>query len=459
MKKYILLVLPLLLALALLGCETPAAQASPAPTEAPATVEAAEVSEITLEETPTAVALTPAPTDTPAPTEVPTDTPVPTEAPTPTPEPLTFTESVDMPLPTEALALAKGRPFSIDGLVQSTAPLTKLRAVVSDQNGKTKLDVQQTFEESENVTECRLLDLTFSRDVTCLSELIRFEKLATGTYTLRLYAETAALPETLLAETTFKVGGSTWLTLQPNNLRGNYSTALAFFGSPERFMFRYRFRSSDSTLITVDGDWRDQYDAEAVVINGKEWRCHIDAVPYFEQAGKYLDNTYIHISGKGLNTGAVRLADLVTFNGSVVRRFVNSGMFVSHHSFGTAVDINAHYPSHRDILENRDKIYHEVHDNLTYNGIVEIDGKQCYDFTYTGTASAGLKRVPEPLMNYLLYELGFYRAGFSWGFYYPHTCDAMHFSLSELSPSYFTDSDYALRKVFTYIEDETPPEN
>ena len=108
------------------------------------------------------------------------------------------------------------------------------------------------------------------------------------------------------------------------------------------------------------------------------------------------------------------------------------------------------------MLSNREKIYHEVHDNLTYNGIVEVKGKQCYDFTYTGSASKGLKGVPEPLMNYLLYELAFYRAGFSWGLYYPHTSDAMHFSLSELSPSYFTEGQYALRKVFTYIEDAEP---
>ena len=69
-----------------------------------------------------------------------------------------------------------------------------------------------------------------------------------------------------------------------------------------------------------------------------------------------------------------------------------------------------------------------------------------------------MKRVPEPLMNYLLYELAFYRAGFSWGLYYPHTCDAMHFSLSELSPSYFEEGPYAMRKVFSYIGDEATQE-
>ena len=64
-----------------------------------------------------------------------------------------------------------------------------------------------------------------------------------------------------------------------------------------------------------------------------------------------------------------------------------------------------------------------------------------------------MKNIPEPLTNYFLYELAFFRAGFSWGVYYPHKSDAMHFTLSELSPELFTDGPYAMRKVFTYIED------
>ena len=34
----------------------------------------------------------------------------------------------------------------------------------------------------------------------------------------------------------------------------------------------------------------------------------------------------------------------------------------------------------------------------------------------------------------------------------------MHFSLSELSPSYFEEGPYAMRKVFTYVEDAAMPE-
>ena len=391
---------------------------------------------------------TPTPSATPEPTPAPTATPVPT----PTPEPITFTASLDMPLPSPGTQIQKGRPFAIDGLIHSEAPLVRVWATVTEKGGGTVIDTEQVFKASQNVTEYALLDRTFSRSIDCLSENIKFQNLEPGSYTLHLGAEDSlgnALP---LAETGFAVTNERWLTLEPNNLRGNYTTALAFFGSPEKFLFRYRTQSG-STHITVDPDWREKYDAEAIGVGGKKWRCHIDAVPYFEQAARYIDNTYIHISGKKLDTGAVRLADLVTFNGTIVRRFTNSNLFVSHHSFGTAVDINAYYPSHRDVLENRAKIYKEVHENLIYNGITTVDGKQCYDFTYTGTAKAGLCKVPEPLMNYLLYELGFFRAGFSWGVYYPHTSDAMHFTLTELSPSLFTDGEYAMRKVFTYLED------
>ena len=458
MKQKLPILIALICILVWTGC-APVSQTPQAIDPTAAAVQpddAAEIVEISLETPIPTTAPTPEPVPTLAPTEVPTETPEPTETPTPSPEPLRFTASEDIPLPSEAYPLAKGCPFAIDGLIESVSPLLSVRALVVDRNGSSKLEAQETFDAGQNITEYRLLDLTFSREVSCLSEQLKFEKLAVGSYTLQLYAESVGTGQTLLASADFKVDGSRWIQLQPNNLRGNYTTALAFFGSPERFLFRFKFRSADSTLITVDPEWRDKYDAEAVCVNGKKWRCHVDAVPYFEKVGQYIDNTYIHISGKGLDTGVVHLPDIIDFDATIVRRFVNSGLFVSHHSFGTAVDINAHYPSHRDVLANREKIYHEVHDNLTYNGIVEIKGTKCYDFTYTGHAASGLKKVPEPLMNYLLYELGFYRAGFSWGFYYPHTCDAMHFSLSELSPSYFTEGPYALRKVFSYIDDETP---
>ena len=459
MKHLLRISLSIFLLACLSACGNPARQDTAVETTVPtaAVTETEIAAEIVLTPAASQPALpTLPPTPSPSPTLEPTEEPTP--SPTPEPEPITFIASEDLPLPNPNDPIMQGHPFAIDGTVRSIAPLVRVRAEVKAPNGKVVRETEQTFSESDAVTECHLLDLTFSKEIECLSENIRFDKLSAGSYTLELSAEDAQGHSALLASADFTITSARKVRLLPNNLRGNYTTALAFFGSPERFLFTYQFRS-DSLKITVDSEWRDKYDAEAVVINGKTWRCHVDAVPYFEQAGRYMENTWIRVHGSKLDTGAVQLKDLVTFDGTIVRRFVNSGEFVSHHSFGTAVDINAHSPSHRDVLANREKIYQEVTENLTYNGIVEYKGRQCYDFTYTGKASKAAKGVPEPLLNYFLYELAFYRAGFSWGFYYPHTCDAMHFSLSELSPTYFTEGPYAMRKVFTYLEDEqTTPE-
>ena len=286
-----------------------------------------------------------------------------------------------------------------------------------------------------------------------MAEQLKFHKLSNGTYTLRILGQDVGSETKVLAETQFKVTNEGWIQLQPNNLRLNYTTILNFFGSPERFMFKYKLQSG-SHRITVDPAWEKQYVSSATCLNGKKWTCHVDAVPYFEAACRYMENTYIHLTGDKLDTGAVRLSDLVSkMNGTMVRRFTNSGDFISHHSFGTAVDINASFPSNKYNGTNRERIYSEVQ-KVTYNGIVTVKGKPCYDFTYAGTVrGGGVKTIPEPLTNYFLYELAFFRAGFSWGVYYPHKSDAMHFTLSELSPELFTDGPYAMRKVFTYIED------
>ncbi len=364
---------------------------------------------------------------------------------------ISFAESENFPLPTVDGPIPKGHPFWIDGTVRSKAPLVSVCAVIRNSKGNVAETAEQTFRQSENVTEYQLLDITFSKDVRCLSEKIRFSALPAGTFTLVLTAKDANGYEATLASAKFTVTSDTWITLLPNNLRGNYTDALRFFGSPERFLFRYKFGSGRS--ITVASSWRSKYCSYVTGVNGKRWNCHIDAVPYFTLATHYIENTYVRIHGTNGDTGAVRLSDLLTFNGSLVQRYVSSLDFISHHSFGTAIDVNASTPSHKNKLENREKIYHEVADNLTYNGLRKSGGKICYDFSYSGSADNGPEGVPEPLLNYLLYELGFYRAGFSWGLYYPHTCDGMHFTLSELSPSYFTDGPYAMRKVFSYLDD------
>ena len=371
----------------------------------------------------------------------------------PDPSPLKFTASADYPLPDESTAIHQGRCFWVDGVVTGSGSLRSVSAQIVDEAGETVREAARTFAPEEDVHTYRLLDPTFSADVDCISEELAFQDLSVGGYVLRIRGALGDGEEQHLAESPFRVTDDAWIQLHPNDLRGNYTTALAFFGSPERFLFRYKLREN-SIRIDVDPHWLRQYRTKVTWLKGVEKYCHVDAKPYFKQARRYLEKTYIHISGPDFDTGALRLSALEgTLNGTMVCRFMSSGQYLSHHSFGTAIDINAFFDSHTNKLENREIIYREVTENLTYNGIVTVKGKQCYDFTYTGSAPREVKNVPEPLMNYLMYELAFYRAGFSWGAYYPHTCDAMHFTLTELSPELFTDGPYAMRKVFEYIEE------
>ena len=60
-------------------------------------------------------------------------------------------------------------------------------------------------------------------------------------------------------------------------------------------------------------------------------------------------------------------------------------------------------------------------------------------------------------MNYLLYEFGFFRAGFDWAHYYKSTSDAMHFCLSEYVTHKHDDKKYGLRKVYEYIAPVADP--
>ena len=81
-----------------------------------------------------------------------------------------------------------------------------------------------------------------------------------------------------------------------------------------------------------------------------------------------------------------------------------------------------------------------------------------YDYTYTGDSLLWVYRnIPETVINYLLYELAFYRAGFQWGHYYVSTSDGMHFTLTD-NIRISHDGNSGLRKVYEYIEEYTPTE-
>ena len=186
---------------------------------------------------------------------------------------------------------------------------------------------------------------------------------------------------------------------------------------------------------------------------GGRWEVHKKAAGQFKKAVNYMKTVYLRVHGTNGDSGVIKLSELIgSFDGIWNPRFVSDRSFISHHAFGTAIDLNASLDANTNELSNRELIKSEVGSHLTYNGIKNEDGVSYYDFTYDGSHSAKLKGVPTTVVNYLLYELAFYRAGFNWGYYYDHTCDAMHFGLSEFSADVHNTSSRSLRKVRDYID-------
>ncbi|MDO4568007.1 MAG: M15 family metallopeptidase [Clostridia bacterium] len=376
-------------------------------------------------------------------------------APTTPPAPAlpVFEESEAMKLPNASENLQYGQHFNLTGTVSSTVPLAfvALTIVHADAPYAVETEFRVTFDSSRNVLEYALDDAQSPDEGLSLDNLAAFEALEPGNYTYELTAGTHAGASVRVASGAFCVERGEWLQLISNNLRNTYPTALAFFGDAERFMFRYKW--GDGRHIVTEHRWVQRYITRTPGVAGRAWRVHADAVAYCEQAMDYLQNTYVRVRGNGVDSGIVRLFSLaVTNDGSYVSRFVTDKTYVSHHAFGTALDINAYTVPNTNEPENKQIIYDEVTNCLHYNGIVRERGTAYYDFLYTGSWDSYHVGVPDTLLNYLLYELAFYRAGFGWGYYYPHTCDAMHYTLTEMAASLHDEPDTGLRKVFEYAD-------
>ncbi len=238
-------------------------------------------------------------------------------------------------------------------------------------------------------------------------------------------------------------------TLIPNDLRNTYP-AMAAYAGQDTLPFTYR--TGTYNQIWVDNGWIARNTTSIDTPFGEDWRVNKAAAEPFRQAVRYMRTTYVHVGGRW-NSGVVRLSRLVrSYGGPFIGRQEENSPFLSPHVLGLAVDLNPGGPNEA-VPENWDTFCREISENLIYNGIKEQNGLKYYDFTYIGTWGAAYERVPTVIQNYLLYELAFYRAGFFWGAYYDHTCDASHFGLGEYDPEIFSDSPLALRKVFEYIDE------
>lgn len=281
-----------------------------------------------------------------------------------------------------------------------------------------------------------------------LNDILDLSLLQTGIHTLSV-SICAGGEWRELFEGSFYVLSDTWEQIGRADFDGGYQEAIAFFGDIEKFCYRYQW--VEGRYIVVDPLWEQEYIVALPFFTERDWLVHTDAVPYYLDAKEYLENGYVRVSGTNGDSGILRLSELIcSYNGSYVARFNSQKTMISAHAFGTASDVNAALLPNANARENKELIAAEVGNLLAYNGISEEDGQRYYDFTYSGEYTASALQIPDTIINYLLYELAFYRAGFQWGYYYKGTSDAMHFCLPSEQVTYSHDGEGSLRKVFEY---------
>ncbi len=354
----------------------------------------------------------------------------------------------------EGEELQQGLDFNLHGSIFTDSPLTSVSASFELLGGSSSVNVTVTFNPEDAIRNYSICSDAETVEGKALDTLFDISLLRAGRYRYTLSAKTVAHPDGVTLQTTeCKIVDTDRIVLTRNKFDDNYIEANKFFqGDTDKFLFHYSLTSDRG--ISTENDWRNN-----CIVESSLGRVNIAAVPYFEVANHYLQNTYVCVTivnprTEGVTNGRVTLLnDLIDKKASYVPRFQSNLEYVSHHTLGTAIDVNDNMYPNFNVLSNHDLVGNEVKHHLVYNGIKTAeDGRQYYDFTYDGSYSARFNRVPKTIINYLLYELAFFRAGFQWGFYYETACDGMHFMLTENDINRHMHSDIGLRKIYTYID-------
>ena len=377
-----------------------------------------------------------------------------TEAATPPPDlSLLFRADDTHPLPEDGTVIPLGGTYTLGGTIFSNYPLDSVSVSIScSHNNKGPYPYKKTVHFKTVTTGVYALTDDATDEGASLASLVDFSELLVGVHTLKISASVKGTRNVEVFRWSFYVLGDEWEKITRKSFPDSYPEALKFFGAEERFLYRYQWVSG--RYIVADPDWEKTYITE---IPGypqpKLWHVHVDAVPYFQKAFAYLETSYLRVRGTNGDTGVIPAISLITeYNGCYVSRFTSSLKSISHHTFGTAVDINASMEPNKNNDANHAVIDDDVKGHLVYNGIREENGVKYYDFSYDGTYRLDPNGVPETCVNYLLFELGFYRAGFDWAHYYKSTSDAMHFCLSEYVTRKHDDPKYGLQKITVYTD-------
>ena len=370
------------------------------------------------------------------------------------PEPvITFREDPERPMPEDGAVLELGETYPIGGTIYSNRMLSSVTVSIScSHNTQPPYPYRKSVQLAETGTGTYSLTDPNTDGRKSLSELVDFSQLLVGVHTLKITAACDGARSVEVFRCRFYVVGPEWNVITEENFPDSYPEALQFFKSTERFLYRYQW--VNGRYILADPEWEKEYITTIQAYPNEEpWLVHVDAVPYFQKAFNYLNTSYLRVHGSNGDTGLVKAADLITeYNGCYVSRFTSSLKAISHHTFGTAVDVNASMEPNKNIVENTAVIDEDVKNHLFFNGLMKADDITYYDFTYDGNYPLDPNGIPQTCVNYLLYELGFFRAGFGWAHYYKSTSDAMHFCLSEFITYSHEDKDFGLRKVFVYAQ-------
>lgn len=365
----------------------------------------------------------------------------------------TFREDPDHPMPEDGAVLELGEAYSIGGTVYSNRQLSSVTVSVScSHNGQPPYPYKKSVQLTETGTGTYTLTDPNTDNKKSLSELVDFSQFLIGVHTLKITAACEGARAVEVFRCRFYVAGPEWNVITQDNFPDSYPEALAFFKDTDRFLYRYQW--VNGRYIMADPEWEKEYITTITGYPNEEpWMVHVDAVSYFENAFEYLNTSYLRVHGTNGDTGLLKAADLITeYNGCYVSRFTSSLKAISHHTFGTAVDVNASMEPNKNNNDNTAVIDEDVKNHLAFNGLMKAEDITYYDFTYDGSYPLDPNGVPQTCVNYLLYELGFFRAGFGWAHYYKSTSDGMHFCLSEYITYSHEDQNYGLRKVFVYAQ-------
>ncbi len=363
-------------------------------------------------------------------------------------------------MPREGATIVLGQSFSIEGKIVSGQPITKVQLIVWNVSENSK-----EIEVSARQSDMGALEYSLNGYEGSLNSMASFSRLKNGDKRIELICSNGAETDVVLWRANFTV--SEWATLTRDKIHTTGYDALYELIGDDSFLFKYKLREKASRRIYIDDEWYNRY-IRSIEFGGHNFKVHTAAYDKFKEAFDYINSSWICMSySDGSSTGVFSLSEIVKPNpadGAYVARFQDASMSkISHHSFGTCIDLNSNIPVNqiRVSADGEDENWAQIKSavsKLTYEGLKTVDGKDnVYCFSYSGERQ-GQMLVPDALINYIMHELAVAGAGFYWGGYFGSGSDAMHFTLAEINDSHVTYPEWSdatpdherIQKVFEY---------